>query len=210
MKNLQASIKLYWFQFLDPSFRDLEIREKEISRFDFLIINWLLAMVKTFYVLGIVLFGAFAPQFFGFSSLQNSGGFFRGMNFNTERLSIFFALLELVVFPVALYFLYRFWVALLKFFAELFEYDKEDILEACRQVAKRSYTVNFLFLLPIVGSSLSIFAQGLYLYLGMKNRLEFTNMQAILVLFVPLFLLVCLLILAVSYMIFIFSTLFSA
>ena len=46
-------------------------------------------MVKTFYVLALALFGAFAPQIFGFSTSTGANKLLGGMNFNTERLSIF-------------------------------------------------------------------------------------------------------------------------
>lgn len=204
------SLSLYWQQFLDPSFRDNEILDREVPIGDFVVINWLLMMVKTSYVLILTYLGALAPKFLTDLGSSSAPSVMAMMNVNVKRISIFLTLLEVVLFPIAFYFLYKLWVTMVKFFADVFEYDKEDVLKASRLVVKRSYTVNFLFLIPVVGEGLSVLAQGLYLYLGMKGRLGFTNLQAILVLMVPLVILGCLAILLLSYIFFIFSLLFTA
>lgn len=207
---MQKSLAIYWQQFLDPSFKDNELFDKEIPVGEFVAINWILMMVKTLYVLVLTYLGAVAPKFFASLGASSTPTVMQMMNINIKRVSIFITLLEVVFFPIAFYFLYKLWVAMLSFFADVFEYEQEDIKKACRLVVKRSYSVNFLFLLPIIGGGLSILAQGLYLYLGMKGRLGFSNLQAILVLMVPLVILGCLAIFLLSYIFFIFSLMFAA
>lgn len=207
---MQKSLVLYWQQFLDPSFRDNELFDKEVPVGDFVAINWLLMMIKTAYVLVLTYLGAIAPKFLTSLGNVSAPTVMEVMNVNIKRVSVFISLLEVVFFPIAFYFLYKLWVAMVSFFAEVFEYDNDDIKKACRLVVKRSYAVNFLFLIPIVGGGLSVLAQGLFLYLGMKGRLGFTNLQAILVLMVPLVILGCLAIFLLSYIFFIFSLMFAA
>lgn len=207
---MQKSLLLYWQQFLDPSFRDNELADKEVPVGEFVAINWILMMVKTAYVLILTYLGAIAPKFLTSLGSVSTPTMMEVMNINLKRVGIFISLLEVVFFPIAFYFLYKLWVAMMRFFADVFEYESDDMRKACRLVVKRSYAVNFLFLIPIVGGGLSILAQGLYLYLGMKGRLGFTNLQAILVLMVPLVILGCLAIFLLSYIFFIFSLMFAA
>ncbi len=207
---MQKSLFTYWQQFLDPSFKNNELFDKEVPVGDFVAINWILMMVKTAYVLIMTYLGAIAPKFLTSIGNVSAPSMMEILNLNLKRVSVFVSLLEVVFFPIAFYFLYKLWVAMMSFFAEVFEYETEDVKKACRLVVKRSYAVNFLFLIPIVGGGLSVLAQGLYLYLGMKGRLGFTNLQALLVLMVPLVILGCLAIFLLSYVFFIFSLLFAA
>ncbi len=204
------SLKLFWNHFLDPSFKDVELFDREIKKGEFIVINWLLMMVKTFYIIFFTYLGAKAPEFLTELSGAKAPVMLESFNVSLQKISIFITLLEVVIFPIAFYFLYKLWVMMLIFFAEVFEYEKDDLKKACRQVIKRSYSANFLFLLPFVGGGLSVLLQGLYLYLGMKGRLNFTNLQALLVLMVPLVILGCLAILLISYLFFIFSLFFGS
>lgn len=206
---MQKSLTIYWQQFLDPSFKDNDLFDKEISVGNFVALNWLLMMVKTAYALILTYLGVIAPKYLSSLGNVSTPSVMEAVNINLKRVSVFVSLLEVVFFPIAFYFLYKLWVAMISFFAEVFEYESEDIKKACRLVVKRSYAVNFLYLVPIIGGGLSVLAQGLFLYLGMKGRLGFTNLQAILVLMVPLVILGCLAIFLLSYLFFIFSLMFA-
>jgi hypothetical protein len=180
---------------------------QKLEYFEVLGLSWIFHFIYAFYSIFAIYLGLKALQYHSdATSLADivTGSF----NITFQKIMIFSGLSEAIFYPFVFHLSYRFWMFLLKFFAEVFEYDENaagSIEENSTSILNALYASNVFLMIPVVGKLMSILAQGFYLYRGVIKKLNFTNTQAILVLMTPLFIIFLFAILIVSYFAFIIS-----
>ncbi len=170
-------------------------------------VSWALHLLNVIYSIAAIWLGIMSYEYLS-TSKDFTHMLFQSLNIKYQKFSMMSLLLQVIFYPFIFQFAHKFWIFLIKFYASIFDYNEntehheDDLIE---DVVTTSFTVNLLLIIPIFGSVLSIIAQGLYLFTGLKTKLSFTNTQAFLVLITPLFILFLLGILIASYFVLLIS-----
>lgn len=123
--------------------------------------------------------------------------------------SIFSLLLKVIFFPLFFWLYGRFWINILKIFANMFEkFENEEEIDArCEEIVSNSLTAHTFLVIPIIGDFLEKFSFLVYLYAGLRRNLGLNLFQSILVLLCPLLLILLLLFVMVMSFAMLFATL---
>lgn len=197
------SLTLYFQTFLRPTQRSVE--GERISYFEVMGISWSLHMIYAFYSIFALYLGIKSYEY-----LSNSADFshllFESINVTFQKISLMMTLFEVIFYPFIFQFGFKFWAYVLRFYAQIFEYDGERSLDIeIEELLNSIFTANFFLIIPIFGNILSILTMGYYLFSGLRAKLGFTRVQAFLVLLTPLFLMFLTTILVASYFTFLIS-----
>ena len=195
------TLTLYCKTFLYPWNDDF--RERKISYLEVLGISWALHLIYTFYSVFAIFLGVKSYEYFK-SSEDFTHLILNSFSFSLQKFSLIIQLTTVILYPITYYFTYKFWLFLLKFFAEIYNLQ-EETNENAQVIVNKMYTSNIFLVLPIVGAMLSFLAQIYLLYTGVVKKLHFSKTQALLVLMTPMFILFMFAILIVSYFIFLLS-----
>lgn len=182
--------------------------ERKISFLELLGISWALHIVYAFYSVFALYLGVKSYDF-----LSNSKDFshmvLTSFNFTFQKWSLLTTLFSVVFYPFIFQFAYRFWKGSFKFYANIFDYsedvDSESFGEKCDDILSTAFSSNLFLLLPIAGNVLSNIAITYFLFTGLKRKLEFTSLQASLIVITPLFILFLLAIFSASYFVFLLT-----
>ncbi len=197
------SLTLYFQTFLRPTQRSVE--GERISYFEVMGISWSLHMIYAFYSIFALYLGIRSYEY-----LSNSADFshllFESINVTFQKISLMMTLFEVIFYPFIFQFGFKFWAYVLRFYAQIFEYDGERSLDIeIEELLNSIFTANIFLIIPIFGNVLSILTMGYYLFSGLRAKLGFTRVQAFLVLLTPLFLMFLTTILVASYFTFLIS-----
>lgn len=148
-----------------------------------LTVSWIFVIFNAFYSLigmfmGLHLFESFSLE----DSFITYSESFLGFT------SIFFLVLKVVFFPLVFWFYGKFWVNIIKVFANIFEKDG-DIETVGEEIVSHAFTTHTFLVIPIIGLLLHRVANIVYLFGGLKRNLGFNTLQSILVIICPLVLL---------------------
>lgn len=197
------SLNLFFKTFLQPTKR--LVNGERITYFEVMGISWSLQMVYAFYSVFALYLGIMSYDYLS-SSEDFSHLIFASFNVTFQKFSLFMTLAQVIFYPFIFQFGFKFWTYVLKFYAEIFEYEGERELNIeIEELLNSIYTANIFLIIPIFGNVLSFLTQGYYLFIGLRAKLNFTRPQAFLVLITPLFLLFLLTILIASYFTLLFS-----
>lgn len=107
-------------------------------------------------------------------------------NFHSQGKSLVFwgILLQIVFFPLFIWFYTRLWASFIKFFADLFEIE-EKVEEKTSQVINHSLVSYMFLVLPVFGSMAQGIGMLFYLYAGLKNNFKFSHLQSLVILVSP-------------------------
>lgn len=199
------SLSLFFQTFLSPTRRfDQAAR---ISYFEVLGISWALHIVYAFYSLLALYLGIISYEYLS-SSESYTHLLFESVSITAQKFSLMMTLVQVIFYPFIFQFSFKFGAYLLKFFAQIFDYDDEHELDlAVEDLLNSIFTANIFLIIPIFGSVLSTVTQVYYLFMGLRARLKFTKVQAILVLMTPLFLMFLMTMLIASYFLLVISLL---
>ncbi|AUN97272.1 hypothetical protein DOM21_15295 [Bacteriovorax stolpii] len=197
------SLNLYFQTFLKPTQRSVD--GERISYFEVMGISWSLHMIYAFYSIFALYLGIRSYEY-----LSNSADFshllFESINVTFQKISLMMTLFEVIFYPFIFQFGFKFWAYVLRFYAQIFEYDGERSLDIeIEELLNSIFTANIFLIIPIFGNVLSILTMGYYLFSGLRAKLGFTRVQAFLVLLTPLFLMFLTTILVASYFTFLIS-----
>lgn len=162
---------------LAPGFQGLQFTEV-------LSITWLMACIKAIYGMMALLLGLTGAQY-----LSSSGQIaIMGNELSRYHWTIFFLILNVVLFPFVIWIYTRFWIAIVTFFGNIF--NKTYQLEAAATETVHHALVSYTFyLIPIFGPLIQTISFVIYLYAGLKNNIQLSAFQSIIVILTPLFLL---------------------
>lgn len=197
------SLNLYFQTFLKPTKRSVD--GERITYFEVMGISWSLHMIYAFYSIFAIYLGVISYEY-----LSNSKDFthllFESVNVTFQKISLMMTLFEVIFYPFIFQFGFKFWAYVLRFYAQIFEYDGERELDIeIEELLNSIFTANIFLIIPIFGNVLSILTQAYYLFIGLRAKLGFTRVQAFLVLLTPLFLMFLTTILVASYFTFLIS-----
>lgn len=161
-------------------------------------ISWLMAGIYAFYEVFWIFLGL---MFLEHHADLGLAYFLEGvLRTNIQVISkgfiLFWILLRFAFFPVATWFYAKFWMVIIRFFANLFEYEEvgggteakrqQDIERVADQIVCQSLTSYTLHLVPIFGKVLGHFLSIFYIYVGVRQNMGLSNMQSIAVIISPL------------------------
>lgn len=162
----------------------LEASDTELGFVEAMSVSWIFIVVQGIYSLIAIHLGYEA-----FSMVHGEEEGLAGLlipNFHSQGKSLVFwgILLQIVFYPVFVWFLTRLWASFIKFFAELFEIEG-PIDEKTNQVVNHSL-VSYTFLaLPVFGTMAQGIGMLFYLYAGLKNNFKFSHLQSLVILVSP-------------------------
>jgi len=191
------SLSLFFRTFAHPTKKHFD--GERISYFEVMGISWSLQMLYAFYSVFALYLGVISYEYLS-SSKDFTHLVFASFNVTFQKISLFTTLAQVIFYPFIFQFGFKFWTYILKFYAEIFEYEGErDLSIEIEELLNSIYTANIFLIIPIFGNVLSFLTQGYYLFIGLRAKLYFTRLQAFLVLMTPLFLMFLLAILIASY-----------
>ena len=151
-----------------------------------LTISWLFSIFNATYIIIGMTMGLHTLEL-AEKGLSESVGLNAG---NYLAYSIFTVLMKIVFFPLIFWFYGRFWVSIIKIFANLFEkgLEVDDLDEICEEVVANSLTGHTFLVIPILGEVLQKLSFLIYLFAGLRRNIGFNVLQSALVLLCPLIL----------------------
>lgn len=164
-----------------------EVREEKkieeefgVSFQESLTISWLFVIFNTFYSLigmfmGLNLYESLSIP----GSIIPLGQTFIGFT------TIFLAILRVVFFPLIFWLYGKFWVNIIKVFANLYERE-DEIDDISVEIVSHAFTSHTFMVIPIVGLFLHRIANLIYLFGGLRKNLKLSVLQALLVILCPL------------------------
>ncbi|OUR98488.1 hypothetical protein A9Q84_03500 [Halobacteriovorax marinus] len=160
-------------------------------------ISWIMAIVNGVYSIGFIYFGYMTSDVLSESeslSFLISSTF----QFETQKILISWSILQVVLFPVTLWFYAKVWMVIIKFFGNLFEFDG-DVEEVTVQIVNHSMVTSLFLIVPIFGEMVRHFSSIVYLFAGLRKNMELSTLQSLIVVASPLFIFVLLIILGAVY-----------
>ena len=191
------SLTLFFQTFMHPTKRSVD--GERITYFEVMGISWSLHLVYAFYSIFALYLGVVSYEY-----LSNSQDYthllFESFSVTAQKFTLMTTLVQVIFYPFIFQFAFKFWSYLLRFFAQIFEYDGDRELDVeIEELLNSIFTANIFLIIPIFGSAMSTLAQIYYMFIGLRSKLQFTRVQAILVLMTPLFLMFLITILIASY-----------
>lgn len=180
--------------------KEFALQTEEGTNFlEYTSVAWVFVIIQTFYVF----FGLYIFSFIEFD--QDVPQFF-SISWKLQGLSLFNSLVWVALFPFVAFLYTRFWSFLIKLFAGLFRSNEVLDESALRDVTNMSLCSHAFLVIPVFGPMVRHVSAFVYLYAGLREHLQFTKAQSLIVLISPLILFLMILFLfATSLMFLIFS-----
>jgi len=195
------SLQLYFAAFRDA--RDRE-DDRKISYFELMGISWSLHLLYAFYSVFALYLGVKSYDYFS-NSKDFTHLILETLNFKVQKVVLLTTLFSVILYPFIFQFAYKFWKALFRFYYNLFGFQDEHVDELGDDILSHAFSSNLFLVFPIIGNIISNIALCFFLFKGLKQKYEFSSLQAALVLLTPLFLCFLFVIFSASYFIFLFS-----
>jgi hypothetical protein len=167
-------------------------------------ISWIFAIFRTFYTVVSIQFGIHLFNWMNTESKLKTL-FLPNIKYSGQRVLIFVVLLEVVFFPVFVFFYIKFSTMIIRFFSNLFESDGDE--ETVNQTISHSLSANALLIIPIFGEFLRLLTTIIHLFAGLRNNFGMTKLQSGVVMISPLFMIIGAILINILYMFMIFSLL---
>jgi hypothetical protein len=192
---MQESLLLYFDVFKNFSSPK---GERKITVFEIMGISWSLHLIQAFYSVFALFLGVKSYEYFS-GSEDFTHLVFSSINIHFQKVTLLSTLFGVIFYPLLFQFGYRFWRALFKFYAQLFDREDPEFEAKADAILASAFSCNIFLIFPIIGNFLSHLAHGFFLYKGMMSKYNFSSLQAILVLLTPIFLVFLSLVFAASY-----------
>ncbi|MBT7610327.1 MAG: hypothetical protein HN576_11260 [Bacteriovoracaceae bacterium] len=167
-------------------------------------ISWLFAIFRTFYTVVSIKFGYHILNMIDSDSKLKTL-FLPNIKFSGQRVVLLLVLLEIVLFPILVYFYVKLSTVVIRFFSDLFETNTPE--ETIEQTISHSLSANILLIVPIFGGFLRLLMTSVHLFAGLRNNFGMTRMQSSVIMISPLFMLVGFVLINFLYLIMVFSLL---
>jgi hypothetical protein len=170
-------------------------------------ISWLFALFRTFYTVVSIQFGfhIFSMVNMGEADSKLKSLFLPNIQFSGQRIVILLVLLEVVLFPIFVYFYVKFSTMVIRFFSNLFDTDTNE--ETIEQTVSHSLSSNVLLIVPIFGEFLRLLTTVIHLFAGLRNNFGMTRLQSSVVMISPFFMLIGFVMLNILYLFLVLSLL---
>ncbi len=177
----------------------------KIISFDFvevLSISWLMMVIKGIYSVIALLIGL---EWMAGTTGEGQSFALDLWSKQTQKITLYVIILEVILFPMTLYFYAKFWAVILKFFCVLFNREEQNTEQITSEIINHSLVSNFFLIIPIFGGLIRHIAGLFYLFAGLRRNLGFNVLQSLMVLTAPLILLLFILFLTLLYIVLIIS-----
>jgi len=162
---------------------DILGQNRELSFHEALSVSWIFVIINGIYSLMGVLFSRTAFLKFGKSDLM--AGLISESILGAHRASIFISLVMIIFFPLIAFILIKYWELIIKACNEIF--GKTNVGDRSIEQVTVAILPAYAFLsIPIFGDTFKVFAMMLYLFAGLKNNLNYSALQSLVVLLSPL------------------------
>jgi hypothetical protein len=198
---MQESLMLYFDVFKNFSSPK---GERKISTIEVMSISWSLHLIYAFYSVFALFLGVKSYEYIS-GSEDFTHLVFSTLNIQIQKITLLSTLFSVILYPFIFQFGYRFWRALFKFYAQLFDREDAEFEDKADAILASAFSCNLFLIFPIVGKFLSHLAHGFFLYKGMVSKYNFSSLQAILVLLTPIFLVFLALVFTASYFMFLLT-----
>lgn len=160
----------------------------KLSFMEAMTISWAMRMVYAFYAILSINLGVAASN--AMNDSESFGNlFFKNFPMKTQQMILLTTLMAAVFYPLTMWIYTKFWGVIIKFFANLFNI-KGNVDEMSEEVVNHSLVSNFFFLIPVFGEVAKHFSSLIYIFAGLRKNLGMTALQASVVIFSPVFLVV--------------------
>lgn len=160
----------------------------KLSFLEAMSISWAMRMVYAFYAILSINFGVAASKVMNDS--ESFGNlFFKNFPMKTQQMVLLTTLMAAIFYPLTMWIYTKFWGVIIKFFANLFSI-KGNVDQMSEEVVNHSLVSNFFFLIPVFGEVAKHFSSLIYIFAGLRKNLGMTALQASVVIFSPIFLVV--------------------
>lgn len=166
-------------------------------------ISWVMAIINGIYSIGMVYFGYMTGMFMSESD-SLSALITNNISLEYQKILISWSILQVIIFPVTLWFYAKVWTVVIRFFGNLFEFDG-DLEEVTSQIVNHSIVTNFFLIIPIFGEMIRHFSSIIYLFAGLRSNMSLSILQSLIVVCSPLIIFVLFIVLGIIY----FTSLFA-
>lgn len=176
--------------------------DSSLTFVDAMSMSWMLSILKALYAIIAMLIGL---EWLGV--MGEEGSYIKGLRFWSDRaqtITVFMIILEIILFPLTLWFYAKFWGVVIRFFGDVFEVEG-DCTHISEQIVNHSLSSHFFLVIPIFGE-LAKHVSGLVLiYAGLKRNMGLSTIQSFIVLLSPLMLLLFIIFLTLLYLVLMIS-----
>lgn len=159
---------------------------QKITSYEAIGISWIFILLRAFFRIAllnsmILIILKFANENFSFISQFTQGG-----GLSSYYFLILSTILDVIFFPLITVLVIEFWEFVIRFFASLkgIKENKNQLAEEIMTVSLSSYVLGII---PIIGDIAQSFASMFLVYVGIRNRLDATRLEAFLIIISPLF-----------------------
>ncbi len=180
--------------------------EPEISGLNFvevMSVSWVMAIVSGLYSIGMIYFGYITGSYMSESDSLSSL-ISQNISLEYQKILISWSILQVIIFPITLWFYAKVWTVVIRFFGNLFEFNG-DLEKVTSQVVNHSIVTNLFLVIPIFGEMIRHFSSIIYLFAGLRNNMSFSILQSLIVVCSPLIIFVLFIVLGIIY----FTSLFA-
>ena len=162
------------------------VKERTLYRgvdyYEAIAVSWLFFVCHCFYSLVALHLSIYSQKF-----LQDEGGVFALAEWG-QGILLIKLLAAATFFPLLTWFWVKFWDMNIKFFAELFNVEEDNIEKISEEIARNSLVGHTFLIIPVFGSLAQSVAGFILLYAGLRNNLALARMQTLVIIASPLFL----------------------
>ncbi|EQC46755.1 hypothetical protein M899_1109 [Bacteriovorax sp. BSW11_IV] len=169
----------------------------KLSFLEAMSVSWAIRMVYAVYAIFSIHLGVVASKAM-IDSESYGNIFFNNFPMKSQQMVLLTALMAAIFYPFSMWVYTKFWGVLIKFFANLFNI-KGNIDEMSDEIVNHSLVSNFFLLIPIFGEVAKHFSSLVYIFAGLRKNLGMTALQASVVIFSPVFLVVVFLMILLLY-----------
>ncbi|CBW25616.1 putative membrane protein [Halobacteriovorax marinus SJ] len=183
--------------------RDEENEIIGLSFVEALSVSWVMAMINGIYSIGLIYFGYLTGVFMSENdSLSSLIG--NGFSLEYQKVLVSWSIMQVIIFPITLWFYAKVWTVIIKFFGSLFEFDG-DLEQSTAEIVNQSMVSNLFLVIPIFGEMIRHFSSIIYLFAGLRNNMSLSILQSLIVICSPLIIFV----LFITFVIIYFTSLFA-
>lgn len=159
--------------------------------------SWILSILKAVYAITAMLIGL---KWLGV--MGEEGSYIRGLQFWSDRaqtITVFMIILEVILFPLTLWFYAKFWGVVIRFFGDVFD-AQGDCAHISEQIVNHSLSSHFFLIIPVFGELAKHVSSLVLIYAGLRRNMGLGTIQSFIVLLSPLMLLLFIIFLTLLYL----------
>lgn len=150
-------------------------------------VSWILMLINTVYIVVSIYLGLITFNYMS-SDEAFTAILLPEFSFKAQQIVLFVALGQAILYPITMWVYTKFWGVLIRFFANLFEFEG-DVVKTSEQVVNYSLVSNMFLMIPVFGEVAKRFSSLIYIFAGLRQNFKFTRLQSVIVISSPILLL---------------------